>query len=109
LSDLKLPIDNRAYLTYNVSIGVKEMGTLGLMSMIEEATVEQALLWHLQSNCYPAPHPDFYPVIKQAIELAKEGEWDTVLVLPNLIRKSVYDIVEQLRLEQFCFEIQNEE
>ena len=77
------------------------MGTLGLVSMIEEAGYEKALIWHLQSNLYPPPHPDFYPVIMESIRLANEGNLEEVLTLPNGIKKSVRDTICQLRLEYF--------
>ena len=77
------------------------MGRHSLEGMLEVASVDQALVWHLQGNHYPPIHPDFIAPAKQAIELANQGKWDTIITLPNGVDKSVGGIIEGLHLESF--------
>ena len=64
-------------------------------------TLEIALLAHLRSNHYPPIHPVFVPTCVEAINLAVDEHWDTVLEMPNGVWKSVSDIVMGLHLQPF--------
>jgi hypothetical protein len=65
-------------------------------------TLNRALGFHLSSRCFPPVHADFYPPIKQAIDfVAVEGTPSAVLELPNGRSLFAYEVIEQLRLEDF--------
>lgn len=63
--------------------------------------IDTALSWHLTSNHYPPVHPVFLPIAKEAIARANAGDWDSVLDLPNGKRLTVATIVEELHLDFF--------
>ncbi len=64
------------------------MGRLGAVAFAEQveegnASLRQALAWHLQSNHYP-PIPTFFiPTCVAAIEAGNDGEWDLDIPLPR--------------------------
>jgi hypothetical protein len=68
---------------------------------MEGVSLSQALGFHLTSRCYPAPHADFYPAIKQAIDLVAEGATHVGVHLPNGRTLTAGDVVDQLRLSDF--------
>lgn len=57
------------------------MGRLALEDMLEQASFEQALAWHLTGNHFPPLPLSLLPVCKQAIALAAKGEWETTVSL----------------------------
>lgn len=88
------------------------MGSLNAMGMAEQvaegnASLRQALGWHLGVNHYP-PVPSYMidPCIA-AIELANDGEWDAEVELPEGVTykgrptASVSAMVEQHHLGAF--------
>ncbi len=77
------------------------MGANNLTGMLEVSTREQALRWHLQSNCFPPVSLDFIGIAEQAIANAFDGEWDTEILMPNGRTLTVLAIVEGLHLEPF--------
>lgn len=81
------------------------MGRLALQDMLEHsASTDTVLLWHLQHNHYPPVHPAFLNVAKDAIERASNGDWHTVLDLPNGRQLPVGEIIEGLHLQDFLEE-----
>ncbi len=77
------------------------MGNLAAVDMVAHASFEQALTWHLTGNHYPPIHKDFHAPAKQAIELANEGDFNTVITLPNGKDLTVSAIINGLHLEPF--------
>lgn len=77
------------------------MGRISADAMREMTDLDTALSWHLRSNHYPPVHPVFLETARQAITLANQGEWETEIVMPNGITKSVIGIIEGLHLEAF--------
>ncbi len=63
--------------------------------------LEQAVDYHLRVNHYPPIHPIFIPVVLEAIRLARDGEWDEELDLPNRRQITVRHAVIELHLEPF--------
>lgn len=89
------------------------MGRMGLQSMIEWATTENALIWHLTANHYPPLPVSLVATCLAAIDCANMDEWDTEVELPegalingkNTVRAG--DIIEDLHLHDFieyCWE-----
>ena len=64
-------------------------------------SMDAKLKYHLQYNHYPPIDLVFMDIAKEAIELAKEEKWNTVLELPNKIKKEVCEIIEDLHLDWF--------
>lgn len=64
------------------------MGSLGAIAFAEQVedgnvSLRAALSWHLTSNHYP-PLPSFFiPVAEQAIDLARDEDWDAEIDLPR--------------------------
>lgn len=77
------------------------MGRLQAEEMRELLERDQALLWHLQRSHYPPVHPVFLDCVKEALENADCGNWDTVVGLPNGRELTTRDIVDQLHLHEF--------
>ncbi len=82
-----------------------KVNALGFAEAVTEGSVslDNALLWHLQSNHYPPVHPIFLETAKKAIKHARAEEWTTVLTLPNKRRLTVQSVVEQLHLDAFIW------
>ena len=59
------------------------MGRLSAEDMIEHASFDQALAWHLKGNHYPPLPESLIPVAKIVIEKAKQGRWDAKVKLPE--------------------------
>lgn len=76
----------------------REIASLTKEGMIDEDT---ALQWHLQSNHFPPIPFDFVSVAKQALKLARDNDYDTVITMPNDIDKTVGDIIEGMHLDTF--------
>lgn len=83
------------------------MGRLALQDMIEHAdSIDQALSWHLSSNCFPPAGVMFDPC-KEAIEAANEGDADRMIELPEgafyrgASEAPAYALIENFRLESF--------
>lgn len=100
------------------------MGYLSAYGAAQHAELEQALEWHLTSNHYPPVSLELIPACKQAIQtfvvaagstelLTEDHVFDqlcqTFVELPNGVRMSVVDIVEQLHLDAFVDQILNEQ
>jgi len=74
-------------------------------------TLEQGVSYHFAGNCYP-PIPQFMVgVACEAIIAASEGNWDTLIELPDGVetrhgRRSVpaSEIIDNCRLDAFIFE-----
>ena len=72
--------------------------------------LESQLRWHLTSNHYPAVPVEMVPVCIEAIDLANEGSWDELVILPEGIlwrgepMSPVHAIVEQHHLEPWIIE-----
>jgi len=77
------------------------MGKQVITDLLEQTIMGAALEYHLRHNHYPAVNLIFIPIAKQAIALGREGDFDTVLLMPNGLSKSVGDIVEGLHLDSF--------
>lgn len=82
------------------------MGNLNAVEFAEsvrnnEVQLDQALNWHITANHYPPVNPVFIPTCKKAIELANQGNWDEVIVMPNKREKTVSEIIRGLHLEAF--------
>lgn len=77
--------------------------------LFPDVTLDQALGFHLSSRCWPAPHPDFYPAIKQAICDVADGSSSEEIELPNGRILEAGDIIDQLRLELFVQQVVNGE
>lgn len=69
--------------------------------VLEVASPEDALRFHLMARHYPPVHPDFHPAIIRAVELARDGFWDEVLELPNGRSVTVASTIDQLHLDPF--------
>lgn len=59
------------------------MGSLAAQDMAAHATLEQALVWHLQSNHYPPVPVTMVPVCVEAIEAIEDGDTDRRIELPE--------------------------
>lgn len=77
------------------------MGNLQASEMASLLQEDVALTWHLTSNHYPPIHLDFLPIAQQALKLARQDDYDTIIDMPNGISKSVADIIDGLHLETF--------
>ena len=66
--------------------------------------IDDKLSMHLEGNHYPPIDKRFIPVAKQAIELAQQGDWDTLLSYPNGIQRTVAFTVEGMNLKYFLEE-----
>jgi hypothetical protein len=69
-------------------------------------SLEDKLSWHLTGNHYPPVNEQFIPICIQAIKLANEGDYDSELVYPNGLVRTVRHCIEGLHLEFF---LNNEE
>ena len=69
--------------------------------MIEHASRDQALLWHLQSNHYPPVHSRFVETAKLAIKAANAGKWNRKIKMVNGLTRTAAEIIEGLHLEDF--------
>ena len=71
----------------------------------QDVSLELAISWQLQSNHYPPVPASMVPVCIEAIEVARSGDWDSTVELPEGItykgstEAPVYAIVEQHHLE----------
>lgn len=77
------------------------MGFLAAVEMRYYLGGDYALEWHLQCNHYPPISLDFLPVAKKALELARNGDFSTKLLLPNRILQTVGEVLEGLHLHAF--------
>jgi hypothetical protein len=82
-------------------MGALHADEMAAMAGEGEVSMRMALNWHLTSNHFPPVHTIFVDTAMQAIRLAADEEFDTVLELPNGRQLSVIDIVEQLHLWPF--------
>lgn len=64
-------------------------------------TLEQKLSWHLTGNHYPPVDEAFIPVCIQAIQLANDGDYDSELMYPNGLVRTVRHCIDGLHLEYF--------
>lgn len=62
------------------------MGSLQAQEMAELLPLEQALVWHLQVNHFPAVPSEMIPVCIEAIELCNEGLANNTVDLPLGVR-----------------------
>lgn len=58
------------------------MGRLAAEDMAANASLETALQWHLEANCFP-PIPEVYDAALAAIIAVNDGEWDEEIALPE--------------------------
>jgi len=79
------------------------MGYVALVDMLDIATYNEALNWHLTSNHFPPIPRDFFPSIKQAIEAVRNDESDFLITLPNACTLEAGEIVQRLHLEPFVY------
>jgi hypothetical protein len=82
------------------------MGRATVEDMLEHATEDQALEWHLTTNHFPPIHVCFVPVAKQAIArgvVATEAPavWDEAITMRNKRTMTVREIVGALHLWPF--------
>jgi hypothetical protein len=77
------------------------MGYLSAVDMVNHATFDEALLWHLQHNHYPPVHSVFVPVAKEAIALCADGLYGERIEMPNGKVLTAASIMEQLHLGAF--------
>ena len=81
------------------------------LATAHDLTLEQSVSIHFSSNCYP-PIPQFMVgVACTAIIAASEGNWDTLIELPEGVetrhgRREVpaSEIIDNCRLDAFVFE-----
>lgn len=73
-----------------------------------EAPLELKIHWHLAANFYPPVPEDFVPVVTEAVRLAYHGDTEDTLPLPNGLTKSVAEIIDQLNLEPFTIDWNNQ-
>lgn len=66
-----------------------------------EASMRMALIWHLTSNLFPPVHTIFVDSAMEAIQLAADEDWDTVIHLPSDKYLTVTEIVDELHLWPF--------
>jgi len=66
-----------------------------------EIALETAVKWNLAYNHFPPVSQDFVPVALRAIELGNDEEWDTAIVMPNGLTRSVGEIVDGLHLHAY--------
>jgi hypothetical protein len=84
------------------------MGRMNLEGMLEVADPQQALAWHLQSNCYP-PAGSMLNASREAIDCYAVGETDAEVALPDgALYKGrgtapAWAIVDNFRLHDFVF------
>ena len=82
------------------------MGRMALIGMLEVATFESALHWHLQGNHYP-PVGFMFDTCKRAINYANKNQWDKRVRLPKGVTyrgkrtAPVSSIVENYHLDEF--------
>lgn len=77
--------------------------------MIAQAGRAPALLWHLTANHYPSIGAEFVPFAEEAIRLARDDEWDTVVNVDGRIledarthvKPTARALVENWHLEAF--------
>ena len=62
---------------------------------------DQALGWHLQHNHYPPVSLKFLPVAKQALKLARSGDFISTIALPSGNSRTVMQLIEDLHLQFF--------
>ena len=62
---------------------------------------ETMLRHHLQYNYYPPIHPSFIPMAQEAINKANAEDWDSMIAMPNGMKRTVAEIVELMHLEWF--------
>jgi hypothetical protein len=82
------------------------MGRASVEDMLEWATEDQALEWHLTVNHFPPIHACFVPVAKQAIDRGvvatdDPAVWDEAIKMPNGRRMTVREIVGGMHLWPF--------
>jgi hypothetical protein len=91
------------------------MGRISAESMMaatvdEFLTMEAAMHWHLQSNCYPAVPVEMVPICLKAIERINQGNPRKRIKLPNGVRYkgaslvNPWDVVDSLCLDAFLNE-----
>ena len=83
------------------------MGYLSAVDMLEHTDIDNAIQWHMKSNCYP-PIPDMmFDSIKRAIELCNAYDEESQIGLPDGVSfrgrgyATVLEIMEAYRLEAF--------
>lgn len=70
------------------------MGLSSLQDMLEFAQHDQALRWHLTSNCFPPlSGPADFVMAKKAIELAREDKGEEPVIIK--LRDCEVEVVEQ--------------
>jgi hypothetical protein len=77
------------------------MGRAQAEEMASLTDLSTAVSWHLKSNHYPPVHEAFLPVALEAIELASQGDWDTIQEYPNGIERTVAHTIEGLHLDTY--------
>lgn len=77
------------------------MGYVAAVEMRFYLGEEFALEWHLQYNHYPPVPLNLLPVAKKALQLARNGDFDTRLLLPSQVLKTVEEVVDELHLSAF--------
>jgi hypothetical protein len=77
------------------------MGYLLARELRSHLPEDLALTYHLLFNHVPKVSLTFLPIAREALQLAREGEWTSKLQMPTGELLSVYAVVEQLHLEAF--------
>lgn len=80
------------------------MGYLLAVELRAHLPEDLALAYHLAINHFPPVPLIFLPVVREALRLAREGDYATKLELPTGDRLSVRAIVDELHLEAFVEE-----
>jgi len=83
------------------------MGYLSAVDMLDNTDIDNAIRWHMKSNCYP-PIPDMmFNAIKKAIQLYNDYDQESLIGLPEGVSfrgrdyASVLEIMDGYRLEAF--------
>lgn len=68
---------------------------------IRKLSMAERLGIHLSCNFFPPIHPAFVASAEEAIDEARNGNWDKQITLPNKRVTTVDNIVSDLHLEEF--------
>ena len=68
-----------------------------------DISLERQIGIHLQNNHYPPVSPIFVSVAIEAIQKVNDGEGNEIIIMPNNISKTAYQVVEGLHLDTWCY------
>lgn len=83
------------------------MGRMGLEAMMEQATTDQVLVWHLTSNHFPPLPVSLVGSVKRAITNADHGDWNKKVRMDGIMCRQhgrlcpTWHLVEIAHLDSF--------